>query len=201
MFVSNIQGPQPTIEVHVPSDLLDISGFDSKMSEALMDAAREARTFWETLAGQRLKSSRQRYQDAIGMEQVDDTEVHLTLKDPFAVSIENGWTQGDQKPGFLASSKIKVGPVKKIPRAIAAAFQHNRPACTKYMIIPLNTQHQFPMSKPGAFRMFTDRQTNLWPRNAKTRKGMFMAKDVAEELSTNILPKHIEKVIDELFGD
>jgi len=199
-FVSYNAGPQPSIEVSVPAKLLNIDNFDAKMEEAIFEAAIEARNFWETTAGQRLNSSRTRYQEAIGMEQVSDTEVHLKLTTPFAVAIENGWTQGDQKPGFLASSKIKAGPVRKIPRAIAAKFQHNRPACTKWMIIPLNTQRKFPMGRPGAFRTFTDKQTGMWPTNAKTRKGVFIAKDVADELGTNILPKHIEKVIDELVS-
>jgi hypothetical protein len=169
---------------------------EARLPEALMDAALEGRNYWETLAGQRLNSSRERYIEALGMEQKGDS-VTLKLTGDFAVMREVGSQPFDMKPGFLASKKMKLAPFKKkIPRAIAASIQGSR--MTKWMVIPLNTQRMSPMGKPGAYRTFTDAQSGWLYK--KTLKGVFIADDVADELSNVILPKHIEKLIDEIMG-
>lgn len=197
-FASVTGGPQLSVEINIPANLLNHKDFEAELESTIFDIALEARSFWETEAGQRLTTSRERYIAAIGMEQAGGNEVSLTLKDSFAQSVEKGTPRFDMKPGFLKSPKIKDGPVK-LPRAVAASLQKTgRPAATKWMIIPLNLHRQVPMGYPAAFRTFTDKQPNMWIH--KGFKGVHIADDVVDALNDEIIPKHIDKLIDRLYG-
>jgi len=53
------------VGVNIPDSLFNVSEFDDAMDLVLLQIAWEATDFWRTLAGQRLKTTRQQYQDAI----------------------------------------------------------------------------------------------------------------------------------------
>ena len=54
-----------SIKVHVPDQLFNTQAFEGKMERVLHQIAWEAEDYWRTIAGQRLKSSRDEYQKAI----------------------------------------------------------------------------------------------------------------------------------------
>lgn len=53
------------VKINIPDTLLDVGKFDDAMDLVLHKIVWEAEDFWRTLAGQRLKTSRKTYQDAI----------------------------------------------------------------------------------------------------------------------------------------
>jgi len=53
------------LKIHVQDTLFDIPAFEDAMDRVLHRIAWEAEDFWKTIAGQRLKTSRKAYQDAI----------------------------------------------------------------------------------------------------------------------------------------
>lgn len=196
-FVSMPSTPGADIEINIPTDLLSVKNFESKLEETIIEAALEARNFWETAAGQRLTTSRERYIDAISMTQEGPGQVTLSLSDSFAQKVEKGSSGFDMKPGFLRSPKLKTGP-KKMPAAVAKTVISTGAPASKWMIIPLNTNRDAPMGTPGAFRTFTDQQVSGWIHPGF--KGVNIREDVVAELRDNILPQRIEKLIDELYG-
>lgn len=53
------------VKIHIPDTLFNVAEFDDAMDMVLHKIAWEAEDYWRTIAGQRLKSSRKTYQDAI----------------------------------------------------------------------------------------------------------------------------------------
>lgn len=53
------------LKVNIPDTLFDIPAFEDAMDRVLHRIAWEAEDFWKTIAGQRLKTTRKVYQDAI----------------------------------------------------------------------------------------------------------------------------------------
>ena len=54
------------ISVSIPDEsIFDIDAFEKRLSAGIHQALWDAKDFWHTIAGQRLKTSRQQYQDAI----------------------------------------------------------------------------------------------------------------------------------------
>jgi hypothetical protein len=56
------------LQIKIPEHLFNVGAFDDAMDSVLHKIAWEAEDFWRTLAGQRLKTSRKAYQDAIRIE-------------------------------------------------------------------------------------------------------------------------------------
>lgn len=78
------------VEVNIPDDLFNINAFSSEMQRGLEQVAKEAKDFWITAAGQRLKSSRDAYQKAIQSEGVSGSTITLKLDGgflPYAVEV------------------------------------------------------------------------------------------------------------------
>lgn len=194
----SVDGPSMTISIDVPPDLMNSKEFEARLPEALAEAALEAGTFWESEAGRRLTLTRERYQRSIHVNQHGD-DISITLEDPLAVAIDQGSSAFSLRPGFLASPKIKQGPVK-IPRAVAASMPRTgQRAATKWMVIPLNVDRQNPFTSPKVFRTFTDKQpASKWMHPGF--KGVHIAEDVVAELRDNILPKHVSNLIDEIYN-
>lgn len=199
-FVS--QTTRTSIRIKIPENLLNHKNFQDELEETVFDIAREARDFWETTAGQRLTTSRIKYQDAIGMQQRGRGTVYLLLTSKFAQDVESGRKGFDMKPGFLRSKHIKPGPVK-MPREVAATLRKTGlPPATKWMILPMNNGRN-PVSRSGrfsspTFKTFTDRQVTKW--NHRGFKGVFISRDVVTELNDTIVPRHVERLIDRLYG-
>jgi hypothetical protein len=53
------------VKIHVPDQLFDIEALEDALDRVLHNIAWEAEDFWKTIAGQRLKTTRKEYQDAI----------------------------------------------------------------------------------------------------------------------------------------
>lgn len=186
-FASLPLGPDVIIRINVPANLLSTSEFEAQLPEAMVEAGLEARNFWETIAGQRLNTSRKKYQESIGMNQKGGGKVDLVLTGDFATMIELGAPTYSLKPGYLASKKIKNGPVK-IPRAVAASLvKTGLPTAKKWMVIPID----------GKFRTFTDAQSG-WIHPGFN--GMNMRADVMIELRDKILPEKISDLIDKVYS-
>lgn len=193
-----IDGPAMVITMDVPPDLMNSAEFEQRLPEALAEAALEAGTFWESEAGRRLTTMRQRYQQAIHVNQ-NGSDISITLEDPLAVAVDQGSPGFSLRDSFLRSAKIKPGPVK-IPRAVAASLpKTGQKAASKWMVIPLNVDRQAPFTNPKVFRTFTDKQPeSKWMHPGF--KGVHIAEDVVRELQDNILPKHVAALIDEIYS-
>jgi hypothetical protein len=112
-----------SLDVKVPKDLLSVDAWRAAIVKYTPDIANEARDFWMTAAGQRLKTSRREYQDAIILEYVNDDTFKLSLLgSTLASMVELGTSSFDMKPGF--SGKI----------------------------IPLNVDRQVVFTQPKIFR-------------------------------------------------
>jgi len=53
------------VKINIPDTLFNVGAFDDAMDMVLHKIAWEAEDFWRTLAGQRLKTTREQYQNAI----------------------------------------------------------------------------------------------------------------------------------------
>lgn len=68
------------IRLTVPKEFMDVEAFTKHMASSMTSIAREGRDYWRTLAGQRLKSSRNKYQKAIKLFDKSDTGVSFGLQ-------------------------------------------------------------------------------------------------------------------------
>lgn len=190
------------IDVKLPDELLNL---DKKMLKRVPAMTRrialEAKSFWKSEAGRRLRSSRKVYQNAIEHHMIDDTSFYLTLSGYIPYSVEMGGQGFDMKPGFLRNAKPWPPPGKKrFPRAKAETFAPK--SITQYRIIPLNVNRYVNMNhatlnqKPTKFRTVHDQSpAGSWKHPGF--KGARIADEVAKELDTRIIPKHVAK----LFGE
>jgi hypothetical protein len=111
-----------TLEVIVPEDFLALGDFDNAMSAAMRDMANEARDFWVSEAGRRLKSTRSEYQQAISVGDVGDLSF---------------------------SVKLSGGP---LPYALEVGAQPYLMNIKRGQIVPLNVDRQQVFSNPKVFR-------------------------------------------------
>lgn len=180
MSVPYTISPTGTYDFNVSIDVA--TGFDpgellyDRMYEATIDIAIEARNLWETIAGQNLKKSRDRYIKAITFKQNSDSvSIGLDPKDPFPTMLEMGVDNAyDLRPGFLAK-KTK-----------------ERWDGMRYRVIPIG-------SDDGNLRFRTikdDGSRKTWWHPGLTAKKFH--EEVIDELSDKIIPKHIGMVIDEI---
>lgn len=190
------------ISVELPSGFLDTEEFEKALPKALKTAGILAKTYWESEAGKRLKSSRRDYQKALSMEQVSNTEVHITLggankvgkKNTYVIAVELGGPKFDMKPGFLASPYTNK---KKIPRAVAEVL-HKWPwksPKNKWLVIPLNTERQVVFANPKIFRTVHDNLPNQAYQHPGWQ-GVQIHKDVIKELDEHILPEVLGPILE-----
>ncbi len=105
------------LEVKLPEGLLEDDRFDKLLARYANDIAGEARDFWISEAGRRLKSSKRRYQDAIQLVSADVGGFTITLSDPLAVAVELGAQGFDMKPGLMG----KVVPMNLDKQEVATS--------------------------------------------------------------------------------
>lgn len=159
-------------------------GFDpgellyDKVYEATVDIAIEARNLWETLAGQNLNKARQRYIKAIALKQNgDNVTVGLDPTDPLPTMLELGVEAFDLKKGFLRNA-TKVDKAGRRMR-----------------VIPLGTEGTQVMR----FRTVVEgkyQPPNNWGHPGLKAKNFH--EEVIKELSDTIIPKHIDRIIEEI---
>lgn len=180
------------IAVTIPPGFLDLSQLDDRLEDALFDIAIAGRNFWESEAGRRLNSSREKYVDAITFSQTTGS-VSLRLNSRFANMIETGASSFSLRPGYLKSPKIKQG-TKKIPKYVADRRFVPTDKNIRWMVIPIT-------DKTGnvTFRTFReDHPPTKWMHPGF--KGYRILDAVEEELIDEIIPDVIDKLIDEVFS-
>jgi hypothetical protein len=198
-----------SINVDIPKGLLESDLFSEHLEGLAFAIALDARRFWEAEAGRVLSTSREEYQNAIGMVQTGKYEVTVQLmgKDSgrgsgFAVDVELGRKAHSMVPGFLKSASIKK---KRIPRAIAEHLRRmtGQAPATRWMVIPINATGRPP--GPGGkvvnptFRMFSNKQpSSMWRHPGL--QGVHIADTVHKELMENIIDKHVEGMIDKVIA-
>lgn len=191
-FVFSVRAPGSYLEVDIPDDLLSANEFSKKLPRTLDAIAKEAKQFWEAEASRRLTSSRDKYVSSI---RIEGTSIYL--EGGFANDVENGKDQYSLYSLFLKSRKLRPRPVK-MPRAVAASLPRTGRKATTWMVIPLNLSRS-SNNVPTAFRNFHDAQpTTMWQHPGF--KGVQIMDAVVEELENNIIPKYIEKLIDEVIA-
>jgi len=154
-----------SFNVILPEGLVNSARFDQLMEQYAPSIAGEARDFWVSAAGRRLSSSRQRYQDAIQLEDADGSGFSISLNDPLAVSVELGEEAFDMKPGLMGR------------------------------VVPMNLgKVPFPSREDVTFRKVTPGSD--WIR--KARPGKHILDSVTDEIMEVIIPKYIQKIIEEM---
>lgn len=68
------------IKIKVPKEFMDVEAFTKHMAKSMPAIAREGRDYWRTLAGQRLKTSRNAYQKAVKIFDKSDTSISFGLE-------------------------------------------------------------------------------------------------------------------------
>lgn len=68
------------IRLKVPKEFMNVEAFTSHMAKSMPAIAREGRDYWRTLAGQRLKSSRNQYQKAVKIFDKTETGISFGLE-------------------------------------------------------------------------------------------------------------------------
>lgn len=188
---------QLTIAVKVPEKLKNLSASTQALIPKVMkDIADEGLDYWRTTAGQKLRSSRTTYQNALSMKITGDGSFKLTLRGKLPYVIETGGKKFDMKPGFLKNAKPapmpQHGPGRKMPRAVAEAMGATKSPFTKWRVIPLNTNRLDPMgTNVGAFRTVTDQSPQGSWIHPGWGKGKHISQDVKIALTNDIIPRHL----------
>lgn len=173
MTVSKEQNAsQVNINVEFPEGLRDFEKrFNLKIPSMMRRVANEGKSFWKTLAGQKLKSSRMAYVKGIDIEKTDNNTMQLSLSGYVAYHVEVGRDAFDMKPGFLKNGRYKV--------------------------VPLNVNRYINMQKPTVFRTVSvNSPAASWQHPGW--KGMKLADEVVRELQDTIVPRNIEKMFKEM---
>jgi hypothetical protein len=152
------------LDVKLPEGLITDGRFDQLLGRYANDIAGEARDFWISEAGRRLKSSKRRYQDSIVLEGgASASGFTLSLSDPLAIAVELGSQGFDMKPGLMGK------------------------------VVPMNLDKQEVSTSP-TFRTVT--RAGGWVHPGWEARNII--DDVATEIVDTIIPKYIQKIIEEL---
>jgi hypothetical protein len=171
--------PLPIIEIAKIDiklrDMPDFEGFgeefDTQFKKSIKKMAYEAKEFWQSEAGRRLKTSRESYQKALAVyESESGASVRLGgsgTKDQrwLAKAVETGIPSFDMKPGLLAGADRRIIPVTD-----RVSGQ------TKFRTV----------AKYG--------QDHKWVHPGIT--GIHLQDEVIKELNETIIPKYVEKAFD-----
>ena len=172
-----------------------------KLPGLIRRIALEGKSFWKSLAGARLKSSREKYQRSIKFDVTSNLTATLALTDRFALDIEFGSPGFDMRPGFMAGAKSWAGKKKKFPASIRSLLRAKSPI-TMYRIIPLNVRGYISMSKPTTFRTIHDQSSvaqtgpnagkNAW-QHPGIKNPANLIDEVMDELANNIIPRQVDQ--------
>lgn len=115
-----------TIKVDVPDGLFDLGAFESELGKVLLKMSWEATDFWRTIAGQRLKTTRKAYQDAI---KIQGTTTNGTL----SIALDGGF----------------------LPYAVEAGTPGYSMNVGRGQIVPMNVNRQIIFTSPQVWRTGT----------------------------------------------
>lgn len=156
------------IEVKLPKGLLDSDRFDQLLAKYAPQMAAEARDYWITEAGQRLRTSRQQYIDGIQLVQADGAGFMLSLTGDLAVAVEQGGSSADNP----ANDSDKHFIVMNLDKEVVNPY--------------------FPVYSNPTFR----KPGNLGPHPGW--QGVNIIDDVINHVMDVIIPKYVQKIIEEL---
>lgn len=186
------------IKVHIPRGLLDMKKFNKALPKTLKNIAKDAKQFWESEAGRKLKTSRVKYRDGVQVTVVDARTILIGLS-KFGGALERG-KPFDMKPGFMNSGKIKIKGHQKLPKFVSmmlAKAPISVPTMKRYLIIPMR------WSQGGTkFRTVSDKSpidTWMWKRK-DDNKDLELSASVIKELQDTIIPKHLNALIEEVWS-
>lgn len=200
--------PKLSIEVNFPQSLLQApKKLTKKLPGTIRRIAMEGKSFWKAEAGRKLRSSRKKYQDAISFTMTSNLSFDLTLNDPFAYRLEAGSAGFNMKPALLKNALPWPPKKRKFPRHVVP-FLAQKSSITQYKIIPLNIGRNITLTKPKAYRTVHDQSTVAMsgPNVGNTAwqhpgfKGINLADAVVDELVNNIIPKHMDRLLNEVFS-
>lgn len=182
-----------SMQIVIPKNFLSTVALKANYPEYMRQAKDEALAFWETIASQKLNSTRQAYLEAITAKQTALGNIVLTLDGEDALRVENGFEPFDMKIGFSKSSKLKQGPIK-----MPAAKREKQigpkkaPEAYQWMIIPIETDGLVK------FRTFTTKQSSdMWWHPGV--KGIKAIDEVKRELKDRILPNTMSALFKDSF--
>lgn len=157
------------------------SGFDpgeelyDAMCDATIDIAVESRNYWETVAGQNLNKTRDRYIKALEFVQKGENEISIHLnpgkEHKLANMLEGGWESFDMKPGFLKGRTYRVIPL-------------DTPSGRIFKTVSLKSS-EYSWWNLGEW-------SGKW---GYRKEGYNFREEVAKEMEDNIIPRHIDRVI------
>lgn len=153
------------LKLKVPKDFLDFSGFYEHMSGSMVYIAREGRDYWRTIAGQRLKTSREKYKKAVTIWRTGPTD--------FAIGID-----GEETPHVVA---MEVG---SDPYELHPNTPHGK-------TIPLNTEGLIHPDRSANVKFV--KKTKKWMHPGFD--GFDMRVDVKNHLTKEVLPKYITEAL------
>jgi len=196
-FPVNHQVTGLDIEVHLPKGLLDMKAFEKKLPRTLKNIAKDAKQFWESEAGRKLKTARVKYREGVKVIALDNRTILIEL-DAFGATLEK--SKGfDMKPGFMSSPNVKIKGHQKLPKFVSQMLPKapiNVKTMTRYLIIPMR------YSQGGTkFRTVSDKSpknTWIWKRKDETRD-LELSNEVVKELQQRIIPEHIKALIEEVW--
>ena len=162
-----------TLYVQFPKELLELEKrVTKKVPKMLKAVTKDAKDFWKTLAGQKLKSSRNAYIKGINVGTDSKLEATLTLTGFLPNAVELGYKGYDMKPGLLAGRTSRV--------------------------IPLNVNRYIDMKKPKVFAtVSTGSHPDSWIHPGWKRPAN-LAEQVLKEMDTNIIPAKLKELFEDL---
>lgn len=114
------------IKAHIPDQLFNVQAFQGKMDRALHQIAWEAEDYWRTIAGQRLKSTREEYQRAI-------KTIGTTAEGSISIALEGGF----------------------LPFALEEGTPAYPMYVSRGQLVPLNVNRQIIFTSPQVWRTGT----------------------------------------------
>lgn len=152
------------------------SEFKTKLPKSLSKVAMDAKRFWKSEAGRRLKSSRIAYQKTIGTRKTSwghTVSVGINGTDQekwLARAVEAGQPGYDMKPGFLKSADWRR--------------------------VPLNPNHFVAMKRPKVFRTVS-KDSKGWQHPGWD--GVNIAEEVKKHIAEELVPQHIGALLEEIL--
>lgn len=172
MFEVDIQ-----VEDLVNLELFPTKKLQAKLQSTLNRIGRDAKNFWLSEAGKRLKSSREAYQASLEWGADLQSGVSLGLsggsksENFIANAVEAGYPAFDMKPGLLKGKQL--------------------------VRVPLNVDRRIVFSNPKVFRTITTNSpADSWIHPGW--EGMNIVDDVIEELNDNIIPRRIAELMENI---
>ena len=168
----------PHITIKWPEKWMDIDKFADNMVTSMPMIAKEGVDYWKTLAGQRLKSSRVRYQKAINIFGYTESGIRIGLeKDSLAAAMEVG------SDGWELHPNTEYGKI--IP-----LNQHPKRADKRYVY----------QDRVMAKNLTFVRKTKEW-KHPGFKEPLNYRQDVAKHLCESIIPFYIKISLQMALGN